>query len=101
MYNFILQIFAMLSLGTIIFLVARTLPRISETETVNVSERKANRWSSFPFEKTKLAKLSLLIPTDTKVNIGWNETITGNDICKYSFFGKISSENKTNFNENR
>ena len=55
MYNFILQIFAMLSLGTIIFLVARTLPRISETETVNVSERKANRWSSFPFEKIDVA----------------------------------------------
>lgn len=55
MYNFILQIFVMISLGTIVFLVARTLPRISEMETANVSEKKANRWSSFPFEKIDIA----------------------------------------------
>ncbi len=41
----------MISLGAIIFLVARALPRISETESVGVFEKKANRWSSFPFEK--------------------------------------------------
>lgn len=51
MYNFILQIFIMVSLGTIVFLVARTLPRITETETVNPPKRKINWFSSFPFEK--------------------------------------------------
>ena len=54
MYNFILQIFIMLSLGTIVFLVARTLPRITETDTLNtanVDKAKNNWWSSIPFEK--------------------------------------------------
>jgi len=41
----------MISLGLIVFLVARTLPRISETETAKNPEAKANWWSSFPFEK--------------------------------------------------
>ncbi|MEK7574361.1 MAG: hypothetical protein AAB514_02435 [Patescibacteria group bacterium] len=55
MYNFVLQIFIMISLGAIIFLVARALPRISEIEAVNIPERKINRWSSFPFEKIDIA----------------------------------------------
>ncbi len=55
MYNFILQIFIMVSLGVIIFLVARTLPRISETETAQNPKAKANWLSSFPFEKIDVA----------------------------------------------
>ncbi len=53
MYDFILQIFIMVSLGTVIFLAARALPRISET--VNTSKTKTNRLSSFPFEKIDAA----------------------------------------------
>lgn len=51
MYNFILQIFIMVSLGLVIFLVARTLPRIGETEALQNPKAKANWLSSFPFEK--------------------------------------------------
>jgi len=39
MYNFILQTIVMVSLGTMIYLVARTLPRVDETVIV---ERKNN-----------------------------------------------------------
>lgn len=55
MYNFVLQIFIMVSLGIIIFLVAQTLPRISETQTVNPAKKKINWWSSLPFEKIDVA----------------------------------------------
>lgn len=34
MYNFILQTIIMLSLGTIIYLIARTIPRVTETTSV-------------------------------------------------------------------
>ncbi len=55
MYDFILQIFIMVSLGTVIFLVARVLPRISETAPVSAPRAKANLLSSFPFEKIDVA----------------------------------------------
>ncbi|MDD5060973.1 MAG: hypothetical protein PHN44_01660 [Candidatus Marinimicrobia bacterium] len=55
MYDFILQIFIMFSLGTVIFLVARALPRISETETANAPKSRTNWFSSFPFEKVDAA----------------------------------------------
>jgi hypothetical protein len=41
----------MASLGLIIFLVARNLPRISETETAQNPKTKTNWFSSVPFEK--------------------------------------------------
>jgi len=45
----------MVSLGTIVFLAARALPRITETETVNPPKTKISWLSSFPFEKIDAA----------------------------------------------
>ncbi|MDP3052392.1 MAG: hypothetical protein Q8N22_00305 [bacterium] len=67
MYDFILQIFIMVSLGTVIFLAARVLPRISET--VNTSKTKANRFSSFPFEKIDAAVNAFLEKTLRKIKL--------------------------------
>ena len=55
MYNFILQIFIMVSLGTVVFLVARILPRISETEAAIAPRAKVSWLSSIPFEKIDAA----------------------------------------------
>ena len=42
----------MVSLGVVVFLVARTLPRIKETKTdANVAYPKNNWWDSLPLEK--------------------------------------------------
>lgn len=70
MYNFILQIFIMVSLGTIIFLVARTLPRITETETVNIENKKRISWlSNFPLEKIDALINSFLEKTLRKIKL--------------------------------
>ena len=50
----------MVSLAIIIFLMARALPRISETEIANIPKSKNSWWSSFPFEKIDAAVESFL-----------------------------------------
>lgn len=67
MYNFILQIFIMVSLGAMIFLVARALPRISET--LNVSKAKSSWLGSFPFEKIDAAINSFIEKTLRKIKL--------------------------------
>ncbi len=69
MYNFLLQIFIMVSFGTVIFLAARVLPRISETETVNAPKAKSNRFSSFPFEKIDAAVNAFIEKTLRKIKL--------------------------------
>lgn len=69
MYNFILQIFIMVSLGTIIFLMARTLPRISETEPANLPKRKIDWLSHFPLEKIDALLNSFLEKTLRKIKL--------------------------------
>lgn len=53
MHSFILEIFIMLSLGTVIFLVARALPRISDFEASAGETEKCEKrwWSALPLEK--------------------------------------------------
>lgn len=67
MYDFILQIFIMVSLGTVIFLAARVLPRISET--ASTSKTKTNLFSSFPFEKVDAAVNAFLEKTLRKIKL--------------------------------
>jgi hypothetical protein len=70
MYNFILQIFVMVSLGTIIFLVARTLPRITETATENIENKKKADWlKNFPWEKIDAVVNSFLEKTLRKTKL--------------------------------
>lgn len=70
MYNFILQIFILVSLGTIIFLVARTLPRITETETANIENKKRISWlSNFPLEKIDALINSFLEKTLRRIKL--------------------------------
>lgn len=58
MYNFILQIILILSLGTMIYLIARTAPRISD-DIIKQSKNKTNKFDRLIFF-LRLEKLDLI-----------------------------------------
>jgi hypothetical protein len=60
----------MVSFGAIIFLVARTLPRITETATVNIENKKRINWlRNFPWEKIDVLMNSFLEKTLRKIKL--------------------------------
>ena len=97
MYDFILQLTFMGSLGTIVYLVARAVPRISDGEAHLTPHGKFDAWlGSLPFEQVDAFLNTSLEKTLRKTKIG----VLKVDNLLTTYLNKVKSASGKNGNGN-